>query len=40
MKKKVKKLVKKLQQRLEDLENDHMHMMREIAKLQNKDQGT
>lgn len=40
MKKKVKKLVKKLQQRLEDLENEYMHMMREIAKLQNKDQGT
>ena len=35
-----KKLVKKLQQRLEDLENEHMHMMREIAKLQNNDQGT
>lgn len=33
-------LVEKLQYRLEDLENEHMHIMREIAKLQNKDQGT
>jgi len=33
-------LVERLQYRVEDLENEHMHMMREIAKLQNKDQGT
>ena len=33
-------LVEKLQYRVEDLENEHMNMMREMAKLQNKDQGT
>jgi len=33
-------LVERLQYRVEDLENEHMHMMREIAKLQNKNQGT
>ena len=33
-------LVERLQYRLEDLENEHMLLLKELAKLQNQSEGT